>query len=238
MPYSLNAVTPNIGTGFDTGIEWHGNVNGKFGYELGLFNGTGAAVNTATKTFSDDIHIPSLLYAGRVSFTPYGAIPATQGTPKRLDDVKMLFALSSSINVESENESTNDFRAGFEFATLIRRLYLGAEFYYMRVGFTDRMKISDKYNFWGAYAQAGYFITDKLQAALRYDFMDRNGTSKDGLLNMPALGLNYFFLGGNLKLQAMYQYIGRTGHDTQLDRDNDDLGLAMHTGMLMLQYSF
>jgi len=39
-------------------------------------------------------------------------------------------------------------------------------------------------------------------------------------------------------LQAMYQYIGRTGHATQLDRDIDDLGLATHSATVMLQYSF
>ena len=36
----------------------------------------------------------------------------------------------------------------------------------------------------------------------------------------------------------MYQYTGRTGHKTQLDRDNDDLGLATHTVKVMLQYTF
>ena len=36
----------------------------------------------------------------------------------------------------------------------------------------------------------------------------------------------------------MYQYTGRTGHDTQLDRDNDDLGLTKHSACLMLQYTF
>ena len=61
---------------------------------------------------------------------------------------------------------------------------------------------------------------------------------EDGLLNMPAVGMNYFFKGCNLKLQAMYQYIGRTGHATELDRDNDDLGLAMHSGTILLQYTF
>ena len=27
----------------------------------------------------------------------------------------------------------------------------------------------------------------------------------------------------------MYQYTGRWGHQTQLDRDNDDLGIATHS---------
>ena len=237
MPYSLNAVTPNFGTGFDLGIEIHGMLN-KFGYELGIFNGTGASVNTAGKTFSDDWHIPSLLYAGRLTYMPKGVMPQTQGNPNRLHEDKILFGVSSSLNVESESESTNDFRAGLEFAMLKNKLYLAAELYYMNVGFTDRMKLDNSYNYWGGYVQGGYFVAPRLQAAARYDFMDRNGTDKKGLLNMPAVGVNYFFPNSNLKLQAMYQYIGRTGHSTQLDRDIDDLGLATHSATVMLQYSF
>lgn len=238
LPHSLNAVTPNFGTGFDLGVEIHGLVKEKFGYEVGIFNGTGSAVNVASKTFSDDWHIPSLLYAGRITFMPKGVMPATQGNPNLLKEDKMLFGLSTSLNVESENESTNDYRAGAEFAMLKNRLYLGAEIYYMNVGFTKRQKIDENYNYLGGYVQGGYFVTDRLQATARYDFMNRNGIDTNGFLNMPAVGVNYFFKGCNLKLQAMYQFIGRTGHDTQLDRDNDDLGLAMHSGTVLLQYTF
>lgn len=238
LPHSLNAVTPNIGTGFDLGVEIHGLVKEKFGYEVGIFNGTGSSVNVASKTFSDDWHIPSLLYAGRVTYMPKGVMPATQGNPNILNEDKMLFGLSTSLNVESENESTNDYRAGAEFAMLKNRLYLGAEIYYMNVGFTKRQKIDESYNYLGGYVQGGYFVTNRLQATARYDFMNRNGLDTNGFLNMPAVGVNYFFKGCNLKLQAMYQFIGRTGHDTQLDRDNDDLGLAMHSGTVLLQYTF
>ncbi len=237
LPYSLNAVTPNIGTGFDLGAEIHGML-GSFGYQIGIFNGTGSSVNTASKTLSDDWHIPSLLYAGRVTFMPKGVMPATQGNPHMLEENKLMLALSTSINVESEYESTNDFRAGAEFAWLYKRLYLAAEFYYMHIGFTERQKIDETYNYTGFYAQAGYFVTNKFQPALRYDFADRNGLDAHGMLNMPAIGFNYFFLNTNLKLQGMYQFVGRTGHDTQLDRDNDNLGLATHSVMFMLQYTF
>ncbi|MDD6892011.1 MAG: porin [Bacteroidales bacterium] len=238
LPYSLNAVTPAVGTGFDLGVEAHGLLGGKFGYELGIFNGTGAAVNTAGKTFSDDWHIPSLLYAGRLTYLPRGVMPSTQGNPDRLKEDKWMVGVSASVNVESENESTNDTRVGAEFALLHHRLYLAAEAYWMHVDFTRRQKISESYNYLGGYVQGGWFVAPRVQAALRYDFFNRNGTGKDGFLNMPAVGVNYFFKDSGLKLQAMYQYIARSGHATQLDRDNDNLGLATHSAVVMLQYCF
>jgi len=238
LPYSLNAVTPNIGTGFDLGVEVHGLLADKFGYEVGLFNGTGISVNTAGKTFSDDWHIPSLLYAGRFTYMPKGVMPSTQGNPNRLNEDKLMLGVSTSLNVESENESTNDYRAGLEFAMLKRKLYLGAEMYYMHVGFTKRQKIDQGYHFLGGYVQGGYFVTSRLQATARYDFFNRNGMDTNGFMNMPAVGVNYFFKGCNLKLQAMYQFVGRWRHDTQLDRDNDDLGIATHNATVMLQYTF
>lgn len=238
LPYSLNAVTPNIGTGFDLGVEVHGLVADKFGYEVGIFNGTGASVNTAGKTISDDWHIPSLLYAGRFTYMPKGVMPATQGSPNRLHEDKLMFGLSASINVESESESTNDTRVGAEFAMLKNKLYLAGEFYYMNVGFTKRQKIDETYHYLGGYVQGGYFVAPRVQLAARYDIFNRNGTGEDGFLNMPAVGANYFFKGCNLKLQAMYQFVGRWGHDNQLDRDNDNLGLATHSATVMLQYSF
>lgn len=238
LPYSLNAVTPNIGMGFDLGVEVHGLLADKFGYEVGLFNGTGISVNTAGKTFSDDWHIPSLLYAGRFTYMPKGVMPSTQGNPNRLNEDKLMLGVSTSLNVESENESTNDYRAGLEFAMLKRKLYLGAEMYYMHVGFTKRQKIDQGYHYLGGYVQGGYFVTSRLQATARYDFFNRNGMDTNGFMNMPAVGVNYFFKGCNLKLQAMYQFVGRWGHDTQLDRDNDDLGIATHNATVMLQYTF
>ena len=244
MPHSLNAVTPQIGTGFDVGVEFHGVAPLKkgttwlTGYEVGLWNGSGSAVNGATKTFSDDWHIPSLLYAGRITFMPWGQMPMTQGNSKMLRGRHMLFGVSGGLNVESESESTNDARLGAEFSMLLNRWYLGAEAYWMHVGFTKRQKIDDTFNYWGAYAQLGYFVIPTVQLGLRYDFMDRNGSSKDGFLNMPAVVCNYYIPKVHLKFSAMYQFTGRYGHETQLDRDNDDLGISTHHASLQVQFSF
>ncbi|MBQ9523592.1 MAG: porin [Bacteroidaceae bacterium] len=245
MPHTLNAVNPIIGTGFDLGVEFHGvaKLNKKqeswlIGYEVGLWNGSGSSVNTATKTFSDDWHIPALLYAGRLTFMPWGQMPATQGNAKMLKGRHMLFGISGGLNVESESESTNDTRLGAEFSMLLNRWYVGAEAYWMHVGFTKRQKIDDTFNYWGAYAQVGYFVHPTVQLGVRYDFMDRNGTTKDGFLNMPAVVCNYYIPKVHLKLSAMYQYTGRYGHKTQLDRDNDDLGISTHHASVQLQFSF
>ncbi|MBP5515228.1 MAG: porin [Bacteroidaceae bacterium] len=244
MPHTLNAVTPQVGTGFDVGVEFHGQARLKpatqwlMGYEVGLWNGSGSVVNGATKTFSDDWHIPSLLYAGRLTFMPWGSMPLTQGNSRMLKGRRMLFGVSGGLNVESESESTNDARLGAEFSMLYNRWYLGAEAYWMHVGFTRRQKIDSKFNYWGAYGQVGYFLLPTLQMGLRYDFMDRNSSSKDGFLNMPAFVCNYYIPKVHVKLSAMYQFTGRYGHDTQLDRDNDDLGISTHYASLQVQFSF
>lgn len=259
LPYSLNAVTPNISTGFDLGVQFHGvtrlgcGKNGNFGrngeagksqgkwlmgYELGLFNGTGSSVNAPTKTFSDDWHIPSLLYAGRLSFMPWGNMPSTQGNSKMLSGRFMRFGVSGGLNVESESESTNDARLAGEFSILLNRWYVAAEAYWLHVGFTKRQKIGRTFDYWGAYAQVGYFFTPRLQGGLRYDLMDRNGNGTDGFLNIPAVALNYYIPRCNLKFSGMYQFTGRWGHETQLDRDNDDLGISTHMATIQLQYSF
>ncbi len=193
---------------------------------------------TSTVIMPYSLNAPSLLYAARLTWQPKGAMPMTQGNSKMLNLDKMLIGISANFNNEAESESTNDFRAGVEFAWLKNRWYLAAEAYYMHVGFTKRQKISESYNFWGGYAQAAYFVTRQLQLGLRYDVMDRNGSAKDGLLNSPAIAINYFVPKTNIKISGYYQFTGRWGHATQLDRDLDELGLSKHTAMVMLQYAF
>ena len=239
MPYSLNAVNPTMGTGWDLGFKMHGLIANKWGYEVGIFNGTGGSVNNATKGFSDDNHLPSLLYAGRITFQGNGPMPASQGNPHLVDrPMKYQVGLSVNYNNEAEYESTNDFRAGVDFSMLCGRWSFMAEGYYMNVDFTHRQKIDKSYNFWGAYGQVGYFVAKDWQLGVRYDWMDRNGNHKDGSINMPAVVCNYYIPKTSIKLSAMYQYMGRWGHDTQLDRDLDDLGLATHQACVMLQFAF
>jgi len=235
---SINSAPPTFATGFDLGFMVHGLLKNKWEYNLGIFNGTGISVNAAQKTLSDDLGIPSLLYAARLAFMPKGPMPLHQGNTNDLKNDKLLFAISTSYNVEANWQTSNDFRLGLEISYIKDRLYLSGEAYYLNIALTKRQKVSADYSFAGAYIQGGYFVTDKIQPALRYDFMDRNSLNTKGLLNLPSVGLNYYLFGYNLKLQAMYQFLGRWGHENQDARDLDDLGLAEHSAILMLQFSF
>ena len=119
-----------------------------------MFNGTGIDVNMAQKTLSDDLGIPSLLYAARVAFMPKGPIPAHQGRIDDLHNDKIMFALSASYNVEANWQTTNDLRLGFEFTYLKNRLYLGAEAYYLSSDLVKRQRVNHTYRYIGGYAQA------------------------------------------------------------------------------------
>ena len=102
LPYDLNYVIPSMSTGFDLGVMVHGLVNNKWEYQVGIFNGTGIDVNTATKTNCDDHEwLPSLLYSGRLAFMPKGEMPNSQGSPENLNDDKMSIAVSASYNAEA-----------------------------------------------------------------------------------------------------------------------------------------
>lgn len=238
IPFSINSVNPKLSTGFDIGVQMHGLLQNTVGYQLGIFNGTGSTVNTATNTLSDENGLPSLLYAGRLTYMPKGPMPQYQGNPSRQNENYLLLGVSGSYNVEANYESSNDLRAGFEFAMLHNRWYVTAEAYMMSMDFVERQQESPVYTFWGSYAQAGYFVSSKVQPAVRVDLLDRNGTDEKGMLYMPAVGLNYYLSGHNLKLQAMYQFLGKAGHETTADANDDDNSLSEHQVCVQLQFAF
>ncbi len=238
VPFDLNSVNPVIASGFDIGVQMHGVLDNKFGYQLGVFNGTGISVNTATNSLSDETGIPSLLYAGRLVYMPFGEMPSYQGKPGSYNETYMLIGASGSYNVEANYESSNDMRAGLELALLTGKWYISGEAYMLSMDFVERQQTSPVYTFWGAYAQAGYFLSSKLQAAARFDVLDRNSIDDPGLLYMPAIGFNYFLAGHNLKLQAMYQHLGKAGHESVSEANDDDNSMTEHQVCLQLQFAF
>ena len=165
-------------------------------------------------------------------------MPQYQGKPSSLNEKKWLAGLSASYNVEANYETSNDLRLGAEFALLCNRWYVTAETYLMNMDFVERQKNSANFTFYGAYAQFGYLLNEKIQPAVRLDVLDRNGINEKGLLAMPALGFNYFFSGHNLKLQAMYQYLSKIGHASEFEANDDDNGMSEHQVCVQLQFAF
>ena len=104
--------------------------------------------------------------------------------------------------------------------------------------FVERQQVSPVYTFWGSYLQTGYFVTKKLQPALRIDVMDRNSIKEDGILYMPSAGFNYYLSGHNLKLQVMYQYLGKAGHASLNEANDDDNGMSERQAVVQLQFAF
>ena len=103
LPYDVNYAVPSMATGFDLGVQIHGLIDGRWNYQLGIFNGTGIDVNVASKTNCDDHKwLPALLYAGRMAYLPKGEMPMSQGSPENLSDDKMSIAVSASYNAEAE----------------------------------------------------------------------------------------------------------------------------------------
>lgn len=238
LPFDLNSVNPVLSTGFDIGVQMHGFLQDKWGYQLGVFNGTGISVNTATGSVSDENGLPSLLYAGRMVYMPYGQMPQHQGDPDFLNEKRLLIGLSGSYSVEANYESSNDLRTGFELAWLCNRWYIAGEAFLLSMDFVERQQLSPVYTFWGSYLQAGYFVGKKVQAAARVDLFDRNGIDEDGVLYLPAVGLNYYMAGHNLKLQTMYQYLGKAGHVSTTEANDDDNSMSEHMVCIQLQFAF
>ncbi len=236
LPFGLNAVSPTLLTGFDLGAMAHGTFGKVFGYQLGIFSGEGIGTNAPTSTLSDDLKLPGLLYAGRVTLAPFGPMPLQEGNGARSRDLRLQVALSSSYNVEANAESSNDLRAGVEVALVKGGLYWAAEAYLLHMSFVERQRGTPGRLFWGAYSQAGYRFESGLEPVVRLEAFDRNSADEAGVLLVPAVGLNYYFFDQNLKLQATYQGLARVGFKDDLTAHQDDN--AMPDGLFMLQLQF
>jgi len=236
IPFDINAVNPALLTGFDIGIMFHGRVANKFEYQVGIFNGEGIGVNAPTSSLSDDTNVPSLLYAARVAYTPFGPLGLQEGGPEAPRDLRLSIGASVSYNVEANFETSNDLRAGLEVALSVEGFYWSLEGYLLHMDFVERQDDAPSYLFWGAHTQAGYTFQMGLEPVVRVEVFDRNSVDEGGVLIMPSVGLNYYLYKQNLKIQAMYRYLARAGHDDDFAANDDDNSMSEHVFVLQLQF--
>lgn len=238
LPFGLNAVTPSIGMGFDTGVMVHGILAEQVQYQFGVFNGEGINVNSPTSTMSDDHRwLPGLLYAGRVTYEPLGAMKPEEGAGQPGAPIRVHVGVSSSLNMEANAETSNDWRSGLELAIRKGPGYFAAEAYSLRMAFVERQRGESSRLFWGSYAQVGYTMGNGIEPVARVEVFDRNSTAERGVLLLPAVGVNWYIVGQNLKLQASYQTLVRKGYASDLASHQDDNAIADHTGIIQLQFS-
>jgi hypothetical protein len=235
LPFGLNALTPTMALGFDSGAMVHGMVAQRLEYQLGVFNGEGGGVNTPTSTLSDTHRIPGLLYAARLAYHPMGAMKLEETASLEPSGPRLLFAMSGSYNVEANAESSDDLRLGVEAAARYQRVFLASEAYLLRMNFVERQRGAASRSFLGAYGQGGVELGRGVEPILRLEVFDRNSLSERGVLFLPSVGMNYYISGQNLKVSAVYQSLIRARYRTQLEAHQDDNAVYDHSGYVQLQ---
>jgi hypothetical protein len=235
LPFGLNAVTPMMALGFDTGAMVHGRVVQRLEYQLGVFNGEGGGVNTPTSTLSDRRRIPGLIYAARLAYQPVGVMKPEETASLEPSRPRMHLALSGSYNVEANAESSDDLRLGVEAAARYKRVFLASEAYLLRMNFVERQRGAASRTFLGAYGQGGVDLGRGVEPILRLEVFDRNSLSERGVLFLPSVGMNYYLAGQHLKVSAVYQSLIRARYRTQLEAHQDDNAVYDHSGYVQLQ---
>jgi hypothetical protein len=237
LPFGLNAVNPTIGVGFDTGAAAHGFLGGPLEYQAGIFNGEGVNSNVPTSTLSDDRGMPGLLYGARIAYQPLGRLRLQEGGPPFTPDTKLLLGASSSYNIEANAESSDDWRGGVELAASSGPVYAVAEAYVLRMTFVERQRGTPHHVFWGSYGLLAVALLPTLEPVVRLEVFDRNSTRQSGLLLIPAIGLNWYIVEQNFKLQLMYQTLRRLDYANDIEAHQDDNAIADHSAVVQLQFA-
>jgi len=188
----------------DLGIMPHGTfMDGKVEYQVGLYNGGG--VNTTSN--ADD----KFLFVGRLAYMPFGAMALGEGAVKPFEHTLMTVGakmMSNRMNYNADTDTYTD-RAdfGLEFALGWQSLFAQAEFF---VG-TDEPKAGEDTDRTGFYAQAGYFVTPKLEVAARFASISLDYGDSTVDTTQATGGIGYYWDGHFRKFQI---------NGTMTDTDN------------------
>ncbi len=171
-----------------------------FGYAVGAFNGGGEARP------QDD---QGLMYVGRVWWDPFGeyklAESATDLPSRNVLHVGFGTRTGEAIRgtgttgvfEEPDNETSHNIELAYRF----KRLFATAEYFTMTDERQNPTQAGDLESS-GYHAQAGYMITNALEAALRYAQIDPDDDVARNKVTESRLAVGYFWKGHGLKLQG------------------------------------
>lgn len=141
-----------------------------------------------------------IVFGGRLGWNALGHHGYTQSDVKGHEDLALSFGLAASLDrpFVAANDPTL-IGSVFDVALMYRGFSFLGEFNYLR----NQTASTNNFGFMG---QAGYFIVpEHFEAALRGAAVIARGAATNGY--ETTAGLNYFFKGHNLKLQADYSLL-------------------------------
>ncbi len=174
-------IASHFGNARALGVRFRGDF-GHIDYDLGGYSST-----RSLQDITDGVE-----FAGRIGFKPF-----YNDEPSLFKD----FKLAASINTGERGHSYTV--SGLSAEWKYKKFLLNAEYAY-----ADGSNAS-KYNpkkQQGFYAVAAYDITDKLQAAFRYDNFDNDVKKSGDNVQKYTAGLNYYVIGQRLRFSLNYTY--------------------------------
>jgi phosphate-selective porin OprO and OprP len=217
-------VTQELNLDRDVGVQLMSEdlagMDGKLGYNLGVFSGDGR--NRLAEA-------PGVLLVGRILVRPFGGFADnTEADHDREDSFKLALGVGGAHNNNTNRQRStfNDvyevarfdyWHAGADLVIKYRGLSVLSEIMYRKSPRTSVIELVDgetlrEYarNAWGYYAQAGYLVTDEVEVSARYGELRPRGATDPRLAETrreAGGGLSWYFQEHDLKLQSDYFYL-------------------------------
>lgn len=204
------SITNVFAAGRDTGLMLLGTTeNKKFGYQAGLFNGSGES------TRQDD---QDLMYVARVWFDPFGEFALREGAIDAPEGNRFHVGLgyrggeaarggdtftSAGTPVRIFEDADDQTAVNLELAWKWQRFYATGEYFDQTSGRENPPPALPDVDSDGWHVQAGFMaVPEKLELGLRYATVDSDNDLDDDAITEARVGLNWYWKSHNLKLQS------------------------------------
>ena len=196
-------------------------------YRVGIFNGSGANQSNQDK---------DLMYVGRLTFTPFGPVPYSQGSLNQTSTPRLAIGVGTAYlpALEPGERKTLAGKLGdskilpvesdvtqvtADLAFLYRGFSLEGGYHFRNIDPKVKTKFKSV-DANGFFIQAGYFIIpEHLEFAARYSFVDPDNPASSGKNNKKevTIGPSYYLFGHRLKVQGNYTYRTTETSNKELD---------------------